>query len=57
MLRLIWSRWVRMSNPATFASPSLGARRPTSILIAVVFPAPLAPRKPKTSPARTSNVM
>ena len=36
-----------------------GRRRadPVSIRIAVVFPAPFAPRKPKTSPARTSNVM
>src|SRR5512143_976121 len=57
MSRLIASPSRRTSCPATVASPALGASRPVSIRIAVVLPAPLAPRKPNTSPACTSNVM
>src|SRR5258706_15859182 len=34
--------------------PRSGRASPTSIRIVVVFPAPLGPRKPKTSPAQTS---
>ena len=37
------------------AVPESGARKQASILIAVVFPAPLGPRKPRTSPFPTSN--
>src|SRR5262245_10503347 len=35
--------------------PESGRARPTSMRIVVVLPAPLGPRKPKTSPARTAN--
>jgi hypothetical protein len=42
-----------MSNPATVAEPDVGINSPMSMRIAVVFPAPLAPRKPKTSPGST----
>src|ERR1041385_533054 len=57
MSRLMASPSRRTSCPATVASPLLGASSPVSIRIAVVFPAPLAPRKPNTSPAPTSNEM
>src|SRR5438132_112902 len=43
-----------MSIPATRALPLLGRSRPTSILMVVVLPAPLGPRKPNSSPAPTS---
>ena len=45
------------SKPATVARPSLGCDSPHSILIAVVLPAPFAPRNPNISPSCTSNVM
>jgi hypothetical protein len=48
---------VSTSKPATRASPALAASSPVSILIAVVLPAPLAPRKPNTSPAATSKLI
>ena len=35
--------------------PSLGGRYPVTIRIVVVLPAPLGPRKPRTSPSCTSN--
>src|SRR5512143_3963972 len=38
-----------------FALPSDGRRRPVSIRIAVDFPEPFGPRKPKTLPRGTSN--
>ena len=47
----------RRRGPRRVAAPPVGASSPVSMRIAVVLPAPLAPRKPKTSPARTSNVM
>ena len=37
--------------------PRVGARTVVSILIVVVFPAPLGPRKPKMTPASTANEM
>ena len=40
----------RTSNPATVAVPELGGRKHVSILIVVVLPAPLGPRKPTISP-------
>ena len=43
-----------MSNPATVALPAVGSTSVHSILIVVDLPAPLGPRKPKTSPAATS---
>src|SRR5260370_22284246 len=39
--------------PATVAVPEVGRMRPTSMRKVVVFPAPLGPRKPYTSPRRT----
>jgi len=45
------------SWPATLSRPSLGASTVVSILIVVVLPAPLGPRKPKTMPASTANEM
>ncbi len=48
--------WVKTSNPATEADPSVGGRKPVRILIVVVFPAPLGPRNPRISPFFTSNV-
>src|SRR4051794_13444085 len=35
--------------------PAVGRMRPTSMRMVVVLPAPLGPRKPKTSPGRRSN--
>ncbi|MDT4884333.1 hypothetical protein FQZ97_1204640 [compost metagenome] len=46
-----------MSKPATVALPDEGLESPQSIFIAVVLPAPFAPRKPKISPAYTSKVI
>src|ERR1700686_1846637 len=42
-----------MGRPSRDASPELGLRRPRSSLTEVVLPAPLGPRKPKTSPRGT----
>ncbi len=57
MRRLISSRWVRMSKPATVPWPPEGSRSPQSIRMVVDLPAPLGPRKPKISPGRTSRLM
>src|SRR2546425_10668891 len=38
------------------ASPALAWTRPSRILTVVVFPAPLGPRKPNTSPGWTESV-
>ena len=46
---------VLMSYPATTPLPEVGFNKPHSIRIAVVFPAPLAPKKPNISPLSTSN--
>src|SRR6202040_3024829 len=43
----------RTSMPSTDASPPERGRRPVSILMTVVFPLPLGPRKPKISPFST----
>src|SRR5436190_8979341 len=47
------SESVRTSRPSTLASPALSGKRPVSILMTVVFPLPLGPRKPKISPLWT----
>src|SRR5271169_6637657 len=47
------SESVRTSSPSTRAEPSLSGRSPVSILMTVVFPLPLGPRKPKISPFST----
>ncbi len=44
------------SKPATVALPLLGCESVQSMLIVVVLPAPLGPRKPKTSPVPTSKL-
>src|SRR5438309_6446697 len=41
------------STPSTRAEPPLSGKRPVSILMTVVFPLPLGPRKPKISPFST----
>src|SRR5262245_28723471 len=41
--------------PATVARPAVGRNSVARTRTVVVFPAPLGPRKPKTSPAPTSN--
>src|SRR5437667_3685002 len=41
---------VRTSRPSIQAAPPLSGKSPVSILITVVFPLPLGPRKPKISP-------
>ena len=57
MFFLTISDCLAISKPATVASPELGFEIPINILIAVVFPAPLAPKKPKISPLATSKEM
>src|SRR5215471_12108256 len=44
-----------MGLPSTWPLPLVGKIRPMSILMVVVLPAPLGPRKPKISPRRTSS--
>src|SRR6202022_11922 len=43
----------RTSSPSTQADPSLRGSSPVSILMTVVLPLPLGPRKPKISPFST----
>ena len=42
-----------MSWPAITAVPSVGGRKPVSMRMEVVLPAPLGPRNPTTSPFPT----
>ena len=44
-----------MSWPAITAVPFVGGRKPVSMRIVVVLPAPFGPRKPTTSPFPTEN--
>jgi len=44
---------VRTSMPSTWAFPLVRGKSPVSILMTVVLPLPLGPRKPKISPFRT----
>ena len=46
-----------MSKPTTLPVPLVGWLSPVSMCIAVVLPAPLAPRKPKISPLLTVKEM
>src|SRR5262245_12171463 len=55
MRRLTDSGSLPTSTPPTSAVPSEGFNKPHSIRIVVDLPAPLAPRKPNTSPSFTSN--
>src|SRR5471030_96226 len=45
-----------MSCPQTETWPADGAMKPAIIRMVVDFPAPLAPKKPSTSPGATENV-
>ncbi len=45
------------SSPASRAVPEVACRSVQRILMVVVLPAPLGPRKPKISPAPTVNPM
>ena len=47
----------QISKPATFPTPEVGVKRPHSIRMAVVLPAPFAPKKPKSSPSPTVKLM
>src|SRR5262245_58650566 len=47
------SESVRTLSPSTVASPPLSGSRPVSILMTVVLPLPLGPKKPKISPLAT----
>ena len=44
-----------IGSPSTCTRPDVGSRSPSSIASVVVFPAPLGPRNPTISPARTWN--
>ena len=46
-----------MSPPKIVAVPSVGFKTVMSMLMVVVFPAPLGPRKPKISPWLTLKFM
>src|SRR5579863_7855971 len=54
MWRRTSSRSRTTSWPATLAAPAVGLASVHSMLMVVVFPAPLGPRKPNTSPVATS---
>src|SRR3954451_19599472 len=56
MWRRTSSRAVTTSWPATVARPDVGFASVQSMLIVVVFPAPLGPRNPNTSPGSTSKL-
>src|SRR3989442_6986106 len=47
------SESVRTSRPSTRADPAMSGKRPVSIVVTVVFPLPLGPKKPKISPFST----
>src|SRR5438067_9952718 len=44
------------SCPPSTARPDVGRTRPQKIFVVVLFPAPLGPRNPNTSPASMRNV-
>src|SRR5271167_35656 len=46
-----------MSKPPTIARPDVGRSNPVRILIVVVLPAPLGPKKPNISPGATAKLM
>src|SRR5579871_875186 len=50
------SACVRTSSPSTCAAPFVSGSSPVSILMTVVLPLPLGPRKPKISPRFTSKL-
>jgi len=48
---------VRTSSPNRAARPAWGAMKPSSTSMVVVFPEPLGPRNPNTSPRSTRRLM
>ncbi len=50
----IASACVTTSSPSTHARPADGASSVVRILMSVVLPAPFGPRRPNSSPGRTS---
>src|SRR5260370_38408469 len=56
MFSRTWRGYRATSKPATNAWPPLGVMSVVSIRTIVVFPAPLGPSSPKTSPRRTSKL-
>src|SRR5688500_17626626 len=56
MARLVPSRSVARGRPSIVTSPAVGRSRPVSILMVVLLPAPLGPRKPKKRPRATLKV-
>src|SRR5947207_7300667 len=52
--RLRASRSRSRERPSMVTSPAVGRSRPVSILMVVLLPAPLGPRKPKKRPRGTS---
>src|SRR5258705_11167203 len=57
MTRLRSRRSFSREKPSIVTSPAVGRRRPVSILMVVLLPAPLGPRNPKNRPRGTSNEM
>ena len=55
-LALACTAWRSTSKPMIAARPEEGRRRPVSILMVVVLPAPLGPRKPTISPRATARL-
>src|ERR1035437_7804796 len=55
MVRRISSGSVATSKPLTDALPEVGVKSPHNMRMAVDFPAPLGPRKPKISPFSTAS--
>src|SRR6266581_5874655 len=53
IFRTFWESRVT-SSPLTHARPDVGVRRVLSIFTVVVFPAPLGPSKPNSSPCGIS---
>ena len=47
----------KISKPSILTVPELAEIAPVKIFMVVLLPAPLGPKKPKTSPAFTSNEM
>ena len=50
MRRFAATACVSMSEPQTSTRPAVGGKKPATIRIVVVLPAPFGPRNPSTSP-------
>ena len=57
MFSLTFFGFTVTSNPEIRASPDVGFSKVVKIIIVVLFPAPLGPKKPKISPFSTENEM